>query len=96
MNLMDLFTAIKVSTRTYYASSTDTPSPPRHEGDLENIMADESGKAVFNITAPNLKLEKVISRFVTVRLIWGGTTGSQSIKVLRDSVNRFVFSGFYI
>jgi hypothetical protein len=34
-------------------------------------MADESGKAVFNITAPNLKLEKVISRFVTVRLRWG-------------------------
>jgi hypothetical protein len=34
----------------------------RHEGDLENIVADDTGKAVINITVRGLKLEKIINR----------------------------------
>ncbi len=36
----------------------------RHEGDLENIIADDTGKAVINITVRGLKLEKIINRSV--------------------------------
>ena len=34
----------------------------RHAGDLENIMADVTGKAIVSVTAQVLKLEKVINR----------------------------------